>query len=126
MARPVLIIDDDKVTLTLLEGVISAAGFDVMTAQDGMKGLDIAQTKRPAVIIADMLIPKLHGLELCQRIRDNDLLRDMRIILMSAVYRGPAFSRMIAKSGADFFIDKPIDTAKLTDLLASLTKEPDA
>ncbi len=124
MARPLLVIDDDRVTLALLERTLSAAGFEVLTAQDGMKGIDLVQTRMPAVVITDMLIPKVHGLELCKRIRDNDILQDVKIILMSAVYRSSAFTGVIEKSGADYFIDKPIDTAKLIAVVQSLIKKP--
>jgi two-component system alkaline phosphatase synthesis response regulator PhoP len=125
MARPVLVIDDDKVTLTLLERTLSAAGFEVLAAQDGMKGIDLVQTRMPSVVIVDMLIPKIHGLELCKRIRDNNILQDVRIVLMSAVYRTSTFAGVIEKSGADYFIDKPIDTAKLIELVKSLSKRPE-
>ena len=103
MARPVIVIDDDKVTLAILEKTLSSAGFMVLTAQDGMKGLDLVQTRTPPVVIVDMLIPKLHGLELCKRIRDNAILQDVKIILMSAVYRGSAFTGVIEKSGSGLF-----------------------
>ncbi|MBN1225150.1 MAG: response regulator [Candidatus Aminicenantes bacterium] len=120
MAHRIIIVDDDQVTLRLLEKTISDAGFEVLTAVDGMKGLDLIQTTSPAIAIIDMLIPKLHGVEVCKRIRDNELLHGTKIILMSAVYQFSTFRRDIEHADADYFVNKPIDVPKLLELIKGI------
>jgi CheY-like chemotaxis protein len=121
MKGKILIIDDDKVTLTMLEMILSRHGYTTLSAQDGEEGLEIAIKQKPDVIISDMLIPKLHGLDLCAKIRQDPQLKETGIILMTAVYKGTAFQFEAKESGADHFIEKPIDNngllAKLEELI---------
>jgi CheY-like chemotaxis protein len=122
MKGKVLIIDDDKVTLTMLEMILSRHGYHTLSAQDGEEGLEIATKHKPDVVISDMLIPKMHGLELCAKIRQDPQLKATGIILMTAVYKGAAFHFEAKDCGADYFIEKPIDTngllRKLDELFA--------
>jgi CheY-like chemotaxis protein len=122
MKGKILIIDDDKVTLTMLEMILSRHGYLTLSAQDGEEGLEIAIKHKPDVVISDMLIPKIHGLELCAKIRQDPQLKETRIILMTAVYKGAAFHFEAKDCGADHFIEKPIDTngllRKLEELVA--------
>jgi DNA-binding response OmpR family regulator len=109
----VVIVEDDRVTMKILEKALSEAGLEVLIAEDGMKGLDLIQTTRPDIAIIDMLIPKLHGVELCKRIKENNLLKDVKIILMSAVYKYTTFRMDIEEAEADYFVNKPLDIPRL-------------
>lgn len=122
MGRRIAVIDDDRVTLTLLEKSLYEVGYEVHTASDGTQGLNILQTQGIELAIIDMLIPKIHGLELCRRVRENELLKNMHIILMSAVYQHPSFRRDVDQSGADYFVDKPLDVPKLIELINGLLR----
>ncbi len=119
MAR-VVIVEDDRVTQKILEKALIEAGLEVLIAEDGMKGLDSIQTTKPDIAIIDMLIPKLHGVELCKRIRENSLLKDIKIILMSAVYQFSTFRMEIEDAEADYFINKPIDMNGLMELIDNI------
>ena len=103
MSLRVVIVEDDNVTLRILEKTLTDAGMEVQSAQDGMSGLDLIQTSYPDVVIIDMLIPKLHGLDVCKRMRQSGLFKDVKIVLMSAVYQYATFRHDIEESGADFF-----------------------
>jgi DNA-binding response OmpR family regulator len=116
MAR-VVIVEDDKVTQKILEKALVEAGLEVLIAEDGMKGLDVIQTNKPDIAIIDMLIPQLHGVDLCKRIRQNSLLKDIKIILMSAVYQFSTFRMEIEDAEADYFINKPLDMGRLLALV---------
>jgi DNA-binding response OmpR family regulator len=124
MKSKILVIDDDKVTLTMLEMILSRNGYKVLSANDGAQGYDLAAKEKPDAVISDMLIPKIHGLELCTKIRENPLLQDTKIILMTAVYKGATFQFQAKESGADYFIEKPIDTKGLLDKLKELLTAP--
>jgi len=124
MKTKILIIDDDRVTLTMLEMILSRHGYQVLSAKDGAEGLDLITKEKPDAVISDMLIPKIHGLELCTKIRQDPQLKDIKVILMTAVYKGAAFQFEAKDSGADHFIEKPIDTNELLDKLDKLLTTP--
>ena len=117
MSFRIVVVDDDRVTLTLLEKSLCEAGFEVVTAPDGMRALSIVQTQCPDVVLSDLLLPKLHGLELCRRIRGNALLDGVTVVLMSEVYDFNTFREDIEGSEADYFITKPLDIPDLIDFL---------
>jgi len=116
----ILIIDDDRVTLTMLEMILSRHGYLTLNAKDGAEGLEIAIKEKPDAVISDMLIPKIHGLELCAKIKQDPQLKETKVILMTAVYKGAAFQFEAKESGADCFIEKPIDTNELLKKLEEL------
>ena len=124
MKSKILIIDDDRVTLTMLEMILSRHGYQVLSAKDGAEGLELAAKVKPDAVISDMLIPKIHGLELCTKIKQDPQLKDIKVILMTAVYKGTSFQFEAKDSGADHFIEKPIDTNELLDKLDKLLTTP--
>jgi DNA-binding response OmpR family regulator len=122
----VVIVEDDRVTQKILENELRRMGLEVMIAEDGMKGLDMIQTNKPDIAIIDMLIPKLHGVDLCKRIRQNSMLKDIKIILMSAVYQFSTFRMEIEDTEADFFVNKPLDMEKLLTLVRGILRTDEA
>jgi len=118
--KRVVIVEDDKVTQKILENALTDIGLEVYIAEDGMKGLDTIQTTMPDIAIVDMLIPKLHGVDLCKRVRKNVLLKDVKIILMSAVYQFSTFRMEIEDTEADYFINKPLDMNRLLELVREI------
>ncbi|MBU4254738.1 MAG: response regulator [Acidobacteria bacterium] len=121
--RKVVVIEDDKVTLRLIEKILMDEGFEVLTALDGRVGLDLVQTYLPGLVISDMLIPSIDGMELTKRIRSNSLLKNIPVILISAVYKGYTFKRDIEESGADHFMAKPLNMPELLRIAKEILKE---
>lgn len=117
MKRKILIVDDDRVTVTMLEMILSRQKYQVLSAQDGSQGFKLIKKERPDAVISDMLLPKIHGLELCKMIKQDPDLHQTKVILMTAVYKGTAFKFEAKDCGADSFIEKPIDTNELLALL---------
>jgi DNA-binding response OmpR family regulator len=113
MAFKIVIIDDDRVTLRLLEKTLADEETEVLSAGDGGEGWKLIQEHRPALVISDMLIPKIHGIELVRLLKEDPVLSETKVILMSAVYKSLPFKKDIHESGADFFIEKPLDMEKL-------------
>ena len=124
MKGKILIVDDDRVTLTMLEMILSRHGYQVLSAKDGEEGWQLASQERPDAVVSDMLIPKIHGLDLCEKIKKDPQLKEIKVILMTAVYKGAAFQFEARDSGADHFIEKPIDTNALLDELKKLLTTP--
>lgn len=119
MSKKIVVIDDDRITLTMLEMVFSRLGFQVFSAQDGAEGYELVQKEKPDILISDMLLPKIHGTELCKKIKETPELKQTKVILMTAVYKGPSFRFEARDCGADDFIEKPLD---MKDLLSRIDK----
>jgi DNA-binding response OmpR family regulator len=120
--QKIVIIDDDRVALTMMETTLKKHGYQVFSAQDGAAGLALIQKEKPAVVISDMLIPKIHGIELCQEIKSDPALRSTKVILITAVYKGLAFKQDVDDSGADLCLKKPLDMKQIIELVTTLTK----
>ena len=103
----------------MLEMVFSRHGFQVFSAQDGAEGYELVQKEKPDILISDMLLPKIHGTELCKKIKETPELKQTKVILMTAVYKGPSFRFEAKDCGADDFIEKPLD---MKDLLSRIDK----
>jgi len=125
MSHRIVVVDDDKVTLELIGRSLAKAGHEVYTAANGELGFDLIKSVMPDLIISDMLIPKIHGIELVQKIRNEPLMKDIPFILISAVYKSLTFKRDIDESGADFFVQKPLDMPKLLSLVKDLLEKKD-
>ena len=113
MKGKILVVDDDNVTLTMLKMILSRHGYHTLSARDGAEGLDLASKEKPDVVITDMLLPKIHGLDLCTKIKQDPQLKKIKVFLMTAVYKGAAFQFEAKNCGADHFLEKPIDTNEL-------------
>ena len=80
----VLVADDDDDILLLITTRLRRDGFDVIAARDGEEALALAQERRPDVAVLDIGMPKLDGLEVLQRIRADETLNAMRVLLLTA------------------------------------------
>jgi len=121
--KKIVVIDDDKVTLRLVEKTLVDQGFEVLTAPDGLSGLDLIHKSLPSLVISDVLIPKIDGMELTKKIKSHSVLQYIHVILMSAVYKGFAFKKDILESGADSFLAKPLNTSELVQQVNNILKK---
>jgi DNA-binding response OmpR family regulator len=115
----VLVVDDDPVIQKLLQVNFEMEGYNVITAGDGEEGLAKAQAERPDVVVLDVMMPKMDGLEVARRLKGNDDTRSIPIILLSAkaqladVQAGQA-------TGADDYLTKPFDPLELLERVGAL------
>lgn len=106
MGGRILIIDDDPVNVKILGDFLSRKGIEVERATDGEEALTQLAHKRPDLILLDVLLPKINGLDLCRRIKQGQSAPP--VFLMSAVYRSPSIQRDAqAEYGADAYFVKP-------------------
>ncbi len=80
----ILVVDDNSDAVTILTAILKKGGYTVSIARDGEEALRKATEKRPALILLDLMMPKLDGFEVCRRIRDDPALRDTIIFFLSA------------------------------------------
>jgi DNA-binding response OmpR family regulator len=120
MAAPtVLVVEDDPVILRLLEVNFELEGFGVVLAHDGAEGIEAARAKQPDIIISDIMMPKVSGIELVQALKADAATASIPIILLSAkAQTGDLKSGM--DSGADDYITKPFEPLDLIDRVNAL------
>jgi DNA-binding response OmpR family regulator len=114
MALSVLVVDDDPVILRLLQVNFELEGIDVATAVDGEEGLKMAQSDRPDLVISDIMMPKVNGLELLAALRSSPDTASMPVILLSAKAQVADVQRGL-ELGADDYVTKPFDPLELID-----------
>ena len=114
MAPKVLVIDDDPVIVKLLRVNFEIEGFEVMVAGDGPEGLQIAATGRPDVILSDIMMPRMDGLEVVSKLKSGAATKHIPVILLSAKAQN-AEVQLGLDAGADDYVTKPFDPFELID-----------
>jgi DNA-binding response OmpR family regulator len=115
----VLVVEDDPVILRLLEVNFELEGFGVVLAHDGAEGIEAARSQRPDIIVSDIMMPKVSGLELVEALKADEATASIPIILLSAkAQTGDLKSGMDA--GADDYITKPFEPLDLIDRVNAL------
>ena len=112
----VLIVDDNPVNLKLVTYVVEAAGFEVSTAVDADRALAAIAAARPDVILMDLQLPGIDGLELTRRIKADAATRDITVIAVTAYAMKGDREKAIA-AGCDDYVTKPIDTRGLPQVI---------
>lgn len=103
----ILIVDDEQDILELLEYNLQKEGYEIRSAANGIKAIEEAKEFQPQLILMDIMMPKMDGVEACRKIREVPKLNDAYIIFLTA--RSEEFSEVAAfDAGADDFITKPI------------------
>jgi DNA-binding response OmpR family regulator len=122
MSKTILIVDDEAYIVTSLEYVMQSAGFEVAVAYDGEEALEKVAETAPALVILDLMMPKLDGFEVCEKIRQNPLWKDIRIIILTA--KGRDIERKKGMSlGADDYMTKPFSTRDILNRVKELLAE---
>ncbi len=109
----VVVIEDEAEVGDLVQLVLEQAGARVVRAADGEAGLAAIQAERPAAVVCDALLPRLHGFEVCRRVKADPELAGTRVVMLSAVYRAGRFAREATEAGADEYLSKPFEPERL-------------
>ena len=110
--KNVLIIDDDRGHLKMLTSDLENSGYKVMTAPDGEAGLKIAKTKKPDLIILDVLLPGMKGRQVCVKLKEDNLTKDIPVIFLTAK-DSPDDVLAEIQVGAVGHLTKPVNSKKL-------------
>ena len=108
----VLVVEDDEFTRTLLVGAISSLGHEVASAVDGSHGWSHIQTALPDMVISDLRMPGMDGLDLCARVRNLDAIRPVHFVLLVAETDRASALRSL-EGGVDDYLLKPVDLDEL-------------
>jgi two-component system phosphate regulon response regulator PhoB len=110
----VLVIDDEPTILELLRINFEMGGFEVVSAADGNAGLTKARDHQPDLVVSDIMMPGLDGLEVLKRLRTDPSTADLPVILLSAKAQKADVQRGF-ELGADDYVTKPFDPLELLD-----------
>jgi two-component system alkaline phosphatase synthesis response regulator PhoP len=117
--RSVLIVDDDEELLERITNCLSTEGFRVAQASDGIDAVSYLYANRPHVILIDLMMPRMSGVELIEQIRSEPSLAGVAIIAMSGMRDMLARAR---EAGADEVLHKPLDPTMIVRAIASALK----
>jgi CheY-like chemotaxis protein len=115
--EPILIVDDNPTNLKLVTYLMRAHGYDVRTAVDADTALDAIRLQKPRLVLMDVQLPGIDGLELTRRLKADPETRAIAILAVTAYAMKGDQEKAIA-AGCDGYVTKPIDTRKLPELVA--------
>ena len=109
----VLVVNDLADQLELMNSALRKAGYRVFSAEDGQEGIEAARRVRPDLIISDVTMPKVDGIEFCRLVRQDEQLKTLPILLVSALRTDTASVVEGLEAGADEYLEIPFDSARL-------------
>jgi DNA-binding response OmpR family regulator len=118
-----LIVEDVPDILRLLEETLKFKGYNAVTARNGQEALDLIQRERPALVITDIMMPKLDGFGLVHRLRLNRETRDLPVIFLTATYVALEDKAFALNIGVTRFIEKPVNFEKFLETIDQLLRQ---
>jgi two-component system cell cycle response regulator DivK len=120
--KSVLIVDDNPINMKLIRVLLTSEGYDVRTAGDAGEALDVLKQWHPGLILMDIQLPGIDGLELTRRLKSDPVTEQIIIIGLTA-YAMKGDEERILAAGCDGYIAKPINTRKLPRLITALIEK---
>lgn len=111
----IFIMDDDLALQTVLEYALRAAGYEVVLAPDGQEGLRMLESLTPSLVISDIMMPNMDGVETFQRLKERLQDDGIPIIIMTALNRKPWFADLEAEGAV--ILQKPFEVDRLIDMI---------
>ncbi|HKI54759.1 MAG TPA: HD domain-containing phosphohydrolase [Anaerolineales bacterium] len=121
MSSTVLVVDDEDSGRQTLEAILEGEGYNIEMAENGMQALEKARAILPDVILLDVMMPGMTGFEVCKHVRNDPLLAEIPIIVLTALDDRESLLTAL-KAGADDFISKPFDRFELRARLLGITR----
>ena len=123
MSGRVLVVDDSGLARRRARGILESAGFEVIEAEDGMAALECYFVNKPDVVLLDLVMKGMYGLEVLTKLREMD--PNARVIVVSADVQTSSHE-LVAQGGAAGFLVKPVDANEVLTLVRSMLGETPA
>jgi len=119
--KKILVIEDDGNLRETLSDVLETEGYSVVTSKDGLEGLRKTYVELPDLVILDIILPELSGLEVCKRLKKDTQMKDIPIIYLTA--KDQVTDKLLGlESGAEIYLTKPFDMDELLKKIDTLLK----
>jgi len=119
----ILVIDDEIHVIQLAQLGLGTEGFVILAAMTGTEGLEKALSERPDLILLDINLPDLSGLEVCRKLKSNDMTRDIPVLILSAMGQQHDVEKGL-KAGAADYVTKPFKVKELRDQIRQILESP--
>ncbi len=119
----ILLVDDEPNLLKLLHNILKDEGFNVKAINNGKEALKVAGTFKPDLVILDMMMPGLSGVDVCQRLRDDKATRYYRVVFLTVVRFSEAGMNVLKEFGVIDYITKPFETKELIKRIKKALKQ---
>ncbi len=120
----ILIVDDEKNLLLVLQTLLTNHGYSVFTASRGKDALIMAKSKRPDLIILDVMLPDMHGPKVAEELKEDISTKDIPILFLTALLTKKEEGKKKKFAGSHVVIAKPFDTDRLLNEIEKLLPEP--
>jgi DNA-binding response OmpR family regulator len=117
--KRILVVDDDDDMRDLIVNILSPE-YEVASACDGAKGLEAARAAAPDLVVLDLLMPKMHGFEVVSRLRADEKLKKVKVLISSSKSYQNDMKTAVEESGADDYIVKPFEIDDFKARIAAL------
>lgn len=121
MGKRILVIEDEKQLVELLSFRLEANGYKVETAFDGQGGLEKIRQLKPDLVVLDIMMPKMHGYDVCRLSKENEATKTIPIIMLTAHTQEKDIEES-RRAGADSFVAKPFEPEQLLSEIRKLLK----
>ena len=118
MAKTVLIVEDNELNMKLFHDLLEAHGYGTLQARNGMDALDVARQSRPDLILMDIQLPEVSGLEVTKWLKEDDELKTIPVIAVTA-FAMKGDEERIRQGGCEAYISKPISVVKFLETVRS-------
>jgi two-component system cell cycle response regulator DivK len=122
MAKTVLIVEDNELNMKLFHDLLEAHGYRTIQTRNGIEALDLARANRPDLILMDIQLPEVSGLEVTKWIKEDDDLRAIPVIAVTA-FAMKGDEERIRQGGCEAYISKPISVSKFLETVRAYLGE---
>ena len=116
MAKTVLIVEDNELNMKLFHDLLEAHGYNILQTRDGMEALKLARQHRPDLILMDIQLPEVSGLEVTRWLKDDEELRTIPVVAITA-FAMKGDEERIREGGCEAYLSKPISVGKFIETI---------
>ena len=117
----ILLVDDNQQNLELIQAYLESLPVTIVTARDGMEAIESVESEAPDLILLDVMMPRMSGFEVCQKLKSNPETRDIVVVMVTALHEVADYERAV-ESGTDDFLSKPVNKIELVTRVRSLLR----
>jgi DNA-binding response OmpR family regulator len=115
MSKKILVIEDEENLAKLIQAFLTKNGYQVTTISDGINSLEDIRKEAPDLILTDLLLPRIHGFDICRSVKSDYQLKELPLIIMTAVYKNAIHKLEARKLGIQDFVEKPLNLDELLE-----------